>query len=202
MSPPSLLAVIVAYLLGSIPFGYLLVKCWRGQDVRATGSGSIGATNVSRVLGALGGLLTLLFDLAKGYAAVWLTAVLTGQEVHWLAAAGLAAILGHMFPVFLRFRGGKGVATGLGVFIYFTPWAVAVAVILWLLVVAVWRYISLGSILATAAYPVFAYALYQPALPVTLAAIVAASLIIIRHAGNIQHLVAGTERKFKLRYKS
>jgi len=202
VSPPSLLAVIVAYLLGSIPFGYLLVKCWRGQDVRATGSGSIGATNVSRVLGALGGLLTLLFDLAKGYAAVWLTAVLTGQEVHWLAAAGLAAILGHMFPVFLRFRGGKGVATGLGVFIYFTPWAVAVAVILWLLVVAVWRYISLGSILATAAYPVFAYALYQPALPVTLAAIVAASLIIIRHAGNIQHLVAGTERKFKLRYKS
>lgn len=198
----ALLALIVAYLLGSIPFGYLLVKLWRGQDIRATGSGNIGAANVSRALGALGGLLILLLDLAKGYASVWLAALLTGQEVRWLAAAGVAAILGHMFPLFLRFRGGKGVATGLGVFVYFTPWAVAGVLVVWLVVMAVWRYVSLGSILATAAYPVFAYALYPPALPVTLAAIVAASLIIIRHAGNIQRLVAGTERKFKLRRKS
>ncbi len=198
----ALLAVIVAYLLGSIPFGYLLVKVWRGQDIRATGSGSIGATNVSRVVGALGGLLTLLLDVAKGYASVWLAALLTGQEARWLAAAGVATVLGHMFPVFLRFRGGKGVATAVGVFAYFTPGAVAGVTVLWALVVSVWRYVSLGSILATAAYPLFAYALYQPPLPVTLAAIVVASLIIIRHAGNIQRLVAGTERKFELRRKS
>lgn len=202
MTAAAIASLLLAYLLGAVPFGYLLVKLRRGEDIRATGSGSIGAANVSRMLGLAGGLVTLALDVAKGYASVWLAATWTSHDAAAVAAAGVAAIAGHMFPVYLGFRGGKGVATAAGVFIYLTPWAVVGVLAIWLLMVAVWRYVSLSSILATAAYPVFAYALYRPGLAVTLAGMVVASLIIIRHASNIQRLVAGTEPKLQLRRKA
>ncbi|MFQ5927202.1 MAG: glycerol-3-phosphate 1-O-acyltransferase PlsY [Terriglobia bacterium] len=202
MPAAAIVSILLAYLLGAIPFGYLLMKLRRGKDIRTTGSGSIGATNVTRVLGPASGLLTLLLDVAKGYLAVLLAAGLTSRDTTWMAAAGLAAIVGHIFPLYLGFRGGKGVATGLGVFVHFTPWAVASVLAVWLAVVAVWRYVSLGSILAAATYPLFAYALYRPALAVELAVMASASLIIIRHAANIARIVAGTERKLNWRRKA
>lgn len=202
MTATAIASLLLAYLLGAVPFGYLLVKLRRGEDIRATGSGSIGAANVSRMLGLAGGLVTLALDVAKGYASVWLAATWTSHDTAAVAAAGVAATAGHMFPVYLGFRGGKGVATAAGAFIYLTPWAAVAVLAIWLLMVAVWRYVSLGSILATAAYPVFAYALYRPGLAVTLAGMVVASLIIIRHASNIQRLVAGIEPKLQLRRKA
>ncbi|MFQ5817240.1 MAG: glycerol-3-phosphate 1-O-acyltransferase PlsY [Terriglobia bacterium] len=202
MTAATMGSVLLAYLLGAIPFGYLLVKLRRGEDVRTTGSGSIGATNVARAQGPLAGLVTLLLDVAKGYLAVWVAAELTSGDTPWMAAAGLAAIVGHIFPLYLGFRGGKGVATGLGVFLHFTPWAVASVLAVWLVVVAIWRYVSLGSILAAATYPIVAYVLYRPALAITLAAMAGASLIIIRHASNIAQLVAGSEPKLDWRRKA
>jgi glycerol-3-phosphate acyltransferase PlsY len=143
-----------AYLLGSIPFGLLIVKAQGGGDIRSTGSGNIGAANVARNAGAFAGALTLLLDAGKGYLAVWLAARWTGGNVHWMMAAAVAGVLGHMFPVWLRFRGGKGVATSLGVFLPICWQAVAAAAVIWLLVVAFWRYSSLASTPAAAAMPV------------------------------------------------
>lgn len=191
--------LLLGYLLGSLPFGYLVVKYRTGADIRAAGSGSTGATNVTRALGLGWGTLTLGLDAAKGFLAVLLATKLSGGDLRWVAAAGLAAILGHSFPVFLRFRGGKSVATGLGVFVYFTPWAVLTVLGVWMAVVAVWRYVSLGSILAAAAYPLFAFALYRPPAEVTLAGVAGACLIILRHWSNLQKLVNGTENKLSWR---
>jgi glycerol-3-phosphate acyltransferase PlsY len=192
---------LVAYLLGSIPFGLLIVKMKGGPDIRSTGSGNIGAANVTRSAGALAGALTLLFDAGKGYLAVWLANRFTGGNIRWMIAAAIAAVIGHMFPVWLGFRGGKGVATGLGVFLPICPGAGAAGVILWLLVVAFWRYSSLGSIAAAAAMPVFIYLLYAPphAPPtfVSLAAIFISLLILIKHRGNIERLIAGKESRIK-----
>lgn len=202
MSAIELSGVVLAYLLGSLPFGYVLVKLRGAGDVRARGSGSTGATNVARTLGPGAGLLVLALDAGKGYAAVWLAARLSEGDLRWTAAAGVAAILGHSFPVFIRFRGGKSVATGLGVFLFLTPLAVAVCLGVWLSALAIWRYVSLSSMLATAAYPVLAYALYHPALPVLLAGVVGACIIVLRHHENIRQLMAGTENKFALRRKT
>ena len=194
------LAVTLGYLLGAIPFGYLLVRGRSGQDVRAAGSGSIGATNVTRAAGPALGALTLLLDLAKGYAAVALASWLTGN-ITVMATAGFAAIVGHSFPVFLRFRGGKSVATGVGVFAYFTPLPLLAALGVWIVVVAIWRYVSLGSILAAAAYPVLAMAFEHPPFAVSAAAVAGASLIIVRHYANIRRLIDGTETKLELKRK-
>ncbi|HSC77365.1 MAG TPA: glycerol-3-phosphate acyltransferase, partial [Candidatus Acidoferrales bacterium] len=142
------LAVALGYLLGAVPFGYLLVRRRLGQDVRAAGSGSIGATNVTRAAGPALGALTLLLDLGKGYAAVALASWLTSGNIVVMATAGFAAIVGHSFPVFLGFRGGKSVATGVGVFAYFTPLPLLAVLGIWLIVVGIWRYVSLGSVLA------------------------------------------------------
>ena len=202
MSAIELSGVVLAYLLGSLPFGYVLVKLRGAGDVRALGSGSTGATNVARTLGPGAGLLVLALDASKGYAAVWLAARLSEGDMRWTAAAGVAAILGHSFPVFIRFRGGKSVATGLGVFLFLTPLAVAACLGVWLSALAIWRYVSLSSMLATAAYPVLAYALYHPTLPVLLAGAVGACIIVLRHHENIRQLMAGTENKFALRRKS
>lgn len=195
------ISLLLAYLLGSLPFGYLLVQQKTGEDIRAAGSGSTGATNVTRALGLSWGFLTLALDIGKGYLAVLVAAQLNGSDLRWVAAAGIAAILGHSYPVFLRFRGGRSVATGLGVFVYFTPGAVLTALGVWLVVVALWRYVSLGSVLATAAYPLFAFALYHPPLEVTLAGVAGASLIIFRHRSNLQRLINGTENKLVWRRK-
>lgn len=195
------LAVALGYLVGAVPFGYLLVRRRLGQDVRAAGSGSIGATNVTRAAGPALGTLTLLLDLGKGAAAVEIASRLTAGDVRWMAAAGFAAIVGHSFPVFLGFRGGKSVATGVGVFAYFTPLPLLAALGVWVVVVAIWRYISLGSILAAASYPLLAMVIAHPPLAVSAAGVAGASLIILRHQANIQRLIAGTEPKLELKRK-
>jgi len=192
----------VAYLLGSIPFGLLIVKTAGGGDIRKTGSGNIGAANVTRNAGAGAGILTLIFDAAKGYLAVWLAARWTQQSILWMVVAAAAAVVGHMFPIWLRFRGGKGVATGLGVFLPICPQAAGLGVALWLMVVAFWRYSSLGSIVAAASLPLFVYVLYAPrhAPPEVLewGTVVISLLILIKHRANIERLVAGKESRLRL----
>lgn len=192
---------VVAYLLGSIPFGLLVVRALGGPDIRQIGSGNIGAANVTRNAGKLAGILTLLLDAAKGYLAVWLAGHFTAGNIHWMMIAAVFAVVGHIFPVWLGFKGGKGVATGLGVFIPIC-WQVAVAAIaLWLLVVIFWRYSSLGSISAAAALPLFVYLLYAPghAPPetVTFGTLLIVVLVILKHRSNIERLVSGQENKLK-----
>ncbi|MCL6565568.1 MAG: glycerol-3-phosphate 1-O-acyltransferase PlsY [Acidobacteriia bacterium] len=193
----------VAYLLGAIPFGYLIVRVGQGRDIRRMGSGNIGAANVTRQAGLLAGVLVLLLDAGKGYLAVWLAAQWTEQHSGWMAAAALAAVVGHCFPVFLGFRGGRGVATGAGAFLAVSPAATAAALVVFFVVVMFWRYISLGSIVAAGALPVLIYALYAPGhappTAISLAATAAAVLIIWQHRPNLRRLAAGTEPKFSLR---
>jgi glycerol-3-phosphate acyltransferase PlsY len=196
------LSVVLAYVLGAIPFGYLVVKLKRGHDVRTTGSGGTGATNVTRAAGPLAGLLTLVLDTGKGVAAVLAAERLGRGEPAWMAAAAVAAIVGHSYPVFLRFRGGKSVATALGAFSYFAPLAVGAALVVWLVVVALWRYVSLGSVLAVAAFPLLAFELYRPPLAITLAAAVGACIVILRHRSNLERLAKGIEPKLDWKRKS
>ncbi len=195
--------LLLAYLLGSIPFGFLIVKLRQGRDVRAVGSGNIGAANVTRVGGLGAGALTLLLDAGKGYVAVWMASRLTEGNITWMVVAGLTAIIGHLFPLWLRFRGGRGVATGVGVFLPICGSAVLAALVIWILVVAFWRYISLGSIAAAASLPLLTYYLYAPRhappLTVSISTTLAALLIILRHRPNIERLIAGTEERFTLR---
>jgi acyl phosphate:glycerol-3-phosphate acyltransferase len=200
-SSVTLIAIpIVAYLLGSIPFGLLFTKLFGGGDVRKAGSGNIGATNVARVAGPLPGILTLLFDAAKGAAAVWLAARFSNESATWMVIAALAALIGHCFPAWLKFRGGKGVATAAGTFLMLSPLALLGSVILFLVVVVFWRYVSLGSISAAASMPLLIYFLWAPhhapPLAVTFGALAAAALIIYKHDANIQRLLQGEEPKF------
>jgi len=201
--PRILLILAASYLLGSIPFGYLLVRIFRGEDVRRSGSGNIGATNVSRKSPVLGAL-TLILDAAKGIVAVQLAVALSGFQHHdprlyrTMAASALVAIIGHMFPGWLRFRGGKGVATALGAFLRFSPLSVLVAVIIFVVIVALSRRISLGSILTAAAYP-FVVWFFLPRDPWVITLISAASVLIIaRHHQNLRRLMSGAEPKFSL----
>ena len=191
-----------AYLLGSIPFGLLLSKLFGGGDVRKAGSGNIGATNVARVAGPLAGFLTLALDAAKAAAAVWLASRFANQSAAWMIIAGLAALVGHCFPVWLRFHGGKGVATAAGVFLMLCPLALLGSVILFILVVVFWRYVSLASISAAAATPLLVYFLWAPhhapPLVVTFGALAAAILVVYKHDANIQRLVEGREPHFSL----
>lgn len=206
--------VVIAYLLGSIPFGYLLVKYvfTSGEDVRRIGSGGIGATNVSRRAGWRGGLLTYVFDVAKGAAAVLLIEWVEPANYLWIGAAAIAVIVGHIFPVFLKFKGGKGVATGVGVYLVIAPYAVLTTLILWMLIVYRWRYVSLGSIIATAAVPLWTWLYYGLLLPNSpqhahLAALivigfVGCALIVAKHHENISRLMAGRESKIGARVSS
>jgi glycerol-3-phosphate acyltransferase PlsY len=206
-----LIVAVMAYLLGSIPFGYLLVRIFRGEDIRLTGSGNIGATNVARS-GAKGlGIATLALDALKGALAVWLAAVLAGSKynlcgdffqhpcapaLRLMSLAALSAVLGHVFPVWLRFKGGKGVATALGVFCVLFPAAILVALAFFILVVAVTRYVSLGSILGAIAFPVAAYFLQSTdAISLLLASTVSLA-VILKHHQNIGRLLSGTESRF------
>lgn len=196
----------LAYLLGSVPFGYLVVRAKGAGDVRSAGSGGTGATNVTRSAGRMAGILTLLLDAAKGAAAVLLARLLLteGFGVNWwVAAAALLAVLGHVFPVWLRFRGGKGVATGLGVFLSLAPLAVLAVLPVFVSVVLATRYVSLGSITAAAALP-FAVRLIgsdpaQPShlAPLTAAATVGGAIVIIMHRANIGRLLRGEENRLK-----
>jgi len=189
------LTTLIAYLLGSIPFGYLIVRWQRGVDVRATGSGSIGATNVMRNLGILGFVATFILDAGKGLLAVLLASRMTVGNPTWVAAAACAAVLGHCYPVWLKFHGGKGVATGVGVFIAIAPLQVVLVLVIFAIVVAIWRYVSLGSIVATAAFPVLVYLMKRPPIQVVLGAAGAAVIIVARHRANIARLIKGTESK-------
>jgi len=204
MLPP--FVILAAYLLGSIPIGYLIVRLRGGGDVRATGSGGTGATNVTRRAGRRAGLLTLLLDALKGALAVLLARALLTDGFGanwWVAGAALASVVGHCFPVWLRFRGGKGVATGLGVFTALVPPAVLCALPVFLLVVWATRYVSLGSITAAALLPLCVWLLggytYPPEqrAPLTSAAAAGAALIVLMHRANIGRLLRGTENKFK-----
>jgi len=199
--------VLLAYLLGSIPFGYLLVRLSVGGDVRETGSGGTGATNVTRRAGKGVGVLTLLLDLLKGMAAVLVARALPGAgEVAqwWVCAAAAAAVLGHVFPVWLRFRGGKGVATGLGVFLVLAPLATLCAALIFVLVVWLWRYVSLGSIVAAAVLPLAVWSLSalgvseRVSLPLLLLSILGAGLIVLMHRANVGRLLRGEESRLKL----
>jgi glycerol-3-phosphate acyltransferase PlsY len=194
---------LAAYLLGSIPFGYLIVKLIGAGDIRFRGSGNIGATNVAREAGALPGLATLLLDGGKGYFAVWLAARVTGGNPRWMILAALLTLVGHIFPVWLRFHGGRGVATGAGVFVPICWQAVLGALIVWIVVLVFWRYVSLASISAAASLPFLVYLLYAPghAPPqaISTGASFAMFLIIARHRSNIIRLLRGTEPQFTFR---
>jgi glycerol-3-phosphate acyltransferase PlsY len=216
---------VIAYLLGSIPFGYILVRSFRGKDIRESGSGNIGATNVARSSPALGAF-TLLLDATKGLLAVMMAAVIQlPTTIGWAqlfadtqmahpqepalprtlltasAIAALSAVIGHMFPVWLKFRGGKGVATSVGVFLALAPKTLLVALALFVALVAAFRYVSLGSIIVAAAFPLIAYGLHDyHACPAILGAMSAiAILIILKHRENIRRLLAGTENRFALK---
>lgn len=200
-----ILVYVASYLLGSIPFGILMAKLFGGRDVRKAGSGNIGATNVTRVAGPLAGILTLLLDAAKGWFAVWLAAGMMHGEAFAMVLAGFFAMLGHCFPVWLRFRGGKGVATAAGVFAALCPAAMLAALILFLLVVGFWRFVSLGSIAAAAAIPLLIYLLwaphFAPPVSVTLISLAIAGLVVYQHRGNISRLARGEEPKFSFSKK-
>src|SRR5205085_5259458 len=200
-----LLVIIIAYLLGSIPFGYLIVRQKLGDDIRQSGSGGTGATNVSRLAGKTAGVITLLLDACKGTLAVLLAKMLlTGPPPlvdRLVAAAGIAVIVGHIFPVWLKFRGGKGVATGVGVFLILAPVALLCAGVLFVAIVALTRFVSLGSITAATALPVCVWLqsmFVEPVAdlgPLLTAAILGALLIIFAHRGNIGRLARGTESR-------
>lgn len=201
LSLPMLLAL--AYLLGSIPFGLLLARLFGGADVRRAGSGNIGATNVARVVGPLAGALTLFFDGAKGYAAVRMASLVTQGETKTVILAGLFAVLGHCFSLWLRFRGGKGVATAAGVFLALCPWALAAALVLFVLVVLLSRFVSLGSLAAAASLPLLVYFLWVPRFAppkiVTIGTLAMAVVVIWQHRGNVKRLARGEEPRFSLR---
>lgn len=191
-----LLALLIAYLLGAIPFGYLLVKWKTGGDVRASGSGNIGATNVLRTTGRAAGIATLLLDTAKGYAAVWIAGTLTHQSAVWTSAAALAVVAGHAYPVFLRFQGGKAVASALGAFLRLAPLAIAAEFIVFVVIVVWTHHISFGSIVTSATLPLAVWLIQKSALPVLVVAVMAGAFIIYKHSSNIRRLRAGSENVF------
>ncbi len=198
---------LAGYLIGSAPFGFLIARLAGQRDIRAAGSGSIGATNVTRVAGSAAGALTLFFDASKGALSVWLAAWITGYSALWMIAAALGAIVGHVFPIWLGGRGGRGVATGWGTYLVIC-WPAAVAALgIWLVVVGISRYVSLGSMLATASLPILVYFLYAPGYPpgyapphsISIGTTLGAVLIIVMHRPNIARLVAGTESRISFR---
>ena len=190
------LILILCYLAGCIPFGYLVVKLTTGDDVRAEGSGNIGATNVLRTQGRGLSVATLLLDALKGFAAVWTMASFTESSIPWMSVAAVAVMLGHVYPVFLGFKGGKAVATFIGAFAYLAPLPLLGVLILFVIVVAVTRYISLGSVLAAASFPFGVWLIMHPSTPLLVAALIAAALIVYKHKANIDRLRAGTENVF------
>jgi len=196
-----LASVVIAYLLGGIPFGYVLVRLTTGKDVRASGSGNIGATNVLRTTGRAVAVVTLLLDIFKGYAAVWIAAWLTGDSAIWTSAAALAVMAGHAFPLFLGFKGGKAVASFIGAFLYLTPLPLLAVLIVFVIVVSATRYISAGSILAAATFPFGVWIILHPPIYVLAASFIAGAFIVVRHRTNIGRLRAGTENVFSWRKK-
>jgi len=192
-----LLALIAAYLAGGIPFGFLLVKLTTGGDVRSMGSGNIGATNVLRTTGRSMAIATLLLDIAKGFLAVWFAARLTSGSPLWMSAAALAVMAGHAYPVFLKFQGGKAVASFIGAFLFLTPVALLSVLIVFVIVVAATRYISLGSIVAAGTFPFAVWLILHPPAPIVIASLLAGAFIVYRHGANIERIRAGNENVFR-----
>jgi acyl phosphate:glycerol-3-phosphate acyltransferase len=190
------LVVVVAYLIGAIPFGYLLVRFKSGKDIRTSGSGNIGATNVLRTSGRALGVTTLLLDIAKGLMALWIADRLTHGSTFWMSIAALAVMAGHAFPVFLRFHGGKAVASFIGAFLYLTPVPLLSTLLVFVIVVAATRYISMGSIIAVGCFPFAVFLIEHASAPVLISALVASIFIIYRHRGNIERIRAGNENVF------
>jgi glycerol-3-phosphate acyltransferase PlsY len=191
-----ILVAAIAYLLGAIPFGFLLVKWKTGGDVRQGGSGNIGATNVLRTTGRLAGIATLLLDIGKGYLAVWIAARLTDGSIPAMSLAAIMVMVGHIWPVFLRFKGGKAVASFLGAFLKLTPLPVAAMLVVFVVVVAWTRYISLGSIVGAATFPLAVWLIDKPQVVVVAASAIASALVIYKHSTNIRRLHDGTENVF------
>jgi glycerol-3-phosphate acyltransferase PlsY len=186
---------IAAYLLGSIPFGFLVAKA-KGVDIRSVGSGNIGATNAMRVLGKPAGIFVLLMDCAKGYFAVWFCGLIlkAPQETHCIIA-GIFAVLGHNYPFWLKFKGGKGIATTAGVYLALAPWALLVALIVFILAVLFTRYVSMGSIAAAIALPAAVWIMSPHNLLLGIVTTALGALAIYKHKSNIQRLMAGTENR-------
>ena len=202
-----LLIAAVTYLLGSIPTGYLLVRIFRHEDIRSVGSGNIGATNVLRTVGKALGAATFLLDMLKGSTAVWVGGLIGSMLIpdaplrSVQALAALCAVLGHMFPIWLKLRGGKGVATGFGVFLVASPWAALAAISVFIVVLFLSRFVSLASILGAGLFPVFAFFMVTGQKPAVFIAVqfAVALLIIVKHHQNIRRLLAGTESRFGAR---
>ena len=188
-----LLSVLFAYVIGAIPFGYLLVRWKTGGDIRKSGSGNIGATNVLRTTGIVTGIVTLILDIAKGYFAVWAAERASSGSPFWMSLAALAVMAGHAYPIFVGFKGGKAVASFIGAFLILVPLATIAMLVVFLAVVAKTRYISLGSIVAAGTFPLAVWLILQPPLEIELAALAASIFIIYRHRTNIQRLQQGTE---------
>ncbi len=193
--------IVAGFLSGSIPFGFLLARAFLGVDVRRVGSGNIGATNVARAGGRKMGVAVLVLDAAKAVAPMLVARALLGgspRDEAWVAAAGLAAFLGHVFTPWLRFRGGKGVATGLGVFVVLSPWAALAGLAGFAAAYGATRMSSLGSLVGTLACVVVTFAGYGARSPVSWIAVAIAAVIFVRHRDNIRRLVTGEERKMKV----
>jgi glycerol-3-phosphate acyltransferase PlsY len=190
------IAIIAAYAIGSIPFALILARRWGTRDLRRIGSGNLGAANVWRVTGATAGVLVALLDIAKGAAGVVVAEQLNGGAAA-AAAAGVAAVVGHIYPVWLGFRGGKGVATSCGVFAVLTPLAILPALAVFVVSVWITKYVSVGSVLASLALPPVAYATGSPATAIAAAAV--ALLIVFRHRSNLRRVRAGTEPRVGIR---
>ena len=192
-----MVGVVLAYLIGSVPFALIVAKRWGAPDLRRIGSGNLGATNVLRASGVTAGVLVALLDVGKGIAGVLVASRLDNSNAT-PAVAGFAAIVGHVYPVWLRFRGGKGVATACGVFVALAPIAIPPALVVFLVTAWLTKYISVGSVLASAALPPIAYAMGTPT-PVVVAAVAAAALIVFRHRSNLARVWTGTERRIGVR---
>lgn len=190
------LALLAAYLIGAIPFGVVLTRLAGVGDVRASGSGNIGATNVYRTFGRRLGLLTLAMDALKGLLPVLMAGSLLDFSTTQVAMVAAAAFLGHCYPVYLGFKGGKGVATALGIYLVLSPWSVLAALALFAAILWRWRYVSLASVSAAAAIPLLV-GLFERSWPLVLATLFISLMVIVRHRANIERLRNGTESKFK-----
>jgi glycerol-3-phosphate acyltransferase PlsY len=193
--PFFLLMLLIIYLVAAIPTGVVLTRLMGLEDVRSKGSGNIGATNVYRVAGKLPGVLTLVGDILKGFLPLMAVKLWIAPTPLQLGLAGVVAIVGHCYPVYLRFKGGKGVATAIGIFLVLDPPALLGGGVVFLLAVALSRYISLGSVLTAVAVPLLTFLLARP-LPLVLSACAIGALIVWRHRENLQRLFSGTENRF------
>jgi glycerol-3-phosphate acyltransferase PlsY len=195
-------AAVVAYLIGGLPFGYWFVRFSLGKDLRTMGSGNIGATNVQRSAGTKAGVLVLALDILKGFLALWVAAVITDNSALGLALGTVAVMLGHCYPVFLGFKGGKAVACYVGAALYLAPLALLVLVVIFVAIVALSKYVSLASILSALLFPAVYWAIYRPAPELLIATVAAGLLVAYRHKGNIARLRKGTENVFSLKGKT